>query len=95
MEIGPAPAIMSDAQVPYTRALLAAAPKLASGDRARLAPIEGGPPDRGSLPKGCPFAQRCPRAGPRCQSEVPPMRTTDREGPAHSYACWHPEGGAR
>lgn len=93
MEIGPASAIMSDAQVPYTKALLAAAPKLASRDRERLAPLEGGPPSQVNLPIGCRFAPRCPAAGPRCRSEAPPLRAVEGDGGRHFFACWNPEGG--
>ncbi|QUI34349.1 dipeptide/oligopeptide/nickel ABC transporter permease/ATP-binding protein [Streptomyces alfalfae] len=48
---------------PYTRALLAASPRLrdtGTGDRAPLATIPGRPPAPAARPSGCAFAARCP-----------------------------------
>ena len=70
---------------PYTQGLLASLPAR-SGDR--LTPIAGAPPSLISLPKGCPFAARCPHVFDKC-SEPPPL--TDVGGdPRHQSACWLP-----
>src|ERR1041385_6219107 len=44
---------------PYTLGLLRSVPRLDEPRRARLAPIEGQPPDLTRLPPGCAFAPRC------------------------------------
>jgi oligopeptide/dipeptide ABC transporter ATP-binding protein len=51
------------ARHPYTRALLAASPRLeepGTGERAPLATIPGRPPAPADRPSGCAFADRCP-----------------------------------
>ena len=55
---------------PYTRALLAANPALASGEEA-LPTIEGTVPKPGSWPEGCHFRTRCPLAGAGCDQPIP------------------------
>jgi ABC-type dipeptide/oligopeptide/nickel transport system ATPase component len=37
---------------------------------------------------GCPFCDRCPRALPRCQGEMPAL--LPMESPEHRAACWNP-----
>ncbi len=72
---------------PYTRALLAATPRIAlnaAGERARIEPIPGTPPDPLLQPAGCSFAPRCVSRFERCV-ERPPLR----DGPAGDRAaCW-------
>ena len=70
---------------PYTLGLLRSVPRLDEPRRARLAPIEGQPPDVTRLPPGCSFAPRCSFRVARCTQEVPPLETV--EG-AHRSACW-------
>ncbi|MDR2136342.1 MAG: dipeptide/oligopeptide/nickel ABC transporter ATP-binding protein, partial [Treponema sp.] len=61
---------------PYTRALLAASPRFGSHySRSRLPTIPGKVADPAAPPPGCPFAPRCPEAGPECQAGIPPFRT--------------------
>jgi peptide/nickel transport system ATP-binding protein len=69
---------------PYTRALLAAVPRLDS-DIERLETIPGQPPSLDSLPVGCPFADRCPLVTARCRTTYPPLVTV---GEGHVAACW-------
>jgi len=69
---------------PYTLGLLRSVPRLDEPRRARLAPIEGQPPDLTRLPPGCAFAPRCAYRVERC-SEAPPLAAVDE---AHSSACW-------
>lgn len=68
---------------PYTKGLLASLPK--PGQTERLEPIGGQPPNLHQLPNGCAFAERCPYAMEKCQSELPPL--TEREA-GHRVACW-------
>ena len=69
---------------PYTRALLAAVPKLQPGNRQRTPSLPGDPPSPLNLPSGCRFHTRCPRAEPICTREAPPLREV---GPGHLAAC--------
>jgi len=70
---------------PYTLGLLRSVPRLDEPRRARLAPIEGQPPDVTRLPPGCSFAPRCSFRVARCTQEVPPLETVEN---AHRSACW-------
>ena len=71
---------------PYTLGLLRSVPRLDEPRRARLAPIEGQPPDLTRLPAGCAFAPRCAFRVERCGHEVPPLTRVD--GGGHVSACW-------
>jgi peptide/nickel transport system ATP-binding protein len=69
---------------PYTRALLAARPRI--GDRSPLAAIPGAPPSPLGLPPGCAFYPRCPvRADARCATELPPLAPVGREHLARTF----------
>ena len=66
--------IFSTPRHPYTRALLAAIPRLtedAADDGA--AAITGDPPSPLRIPAGCRFRTRCPMAQPRCEKEDPAL----------------------
>ncbi|GGR53206.1 ABC transporter ATP-binding protein [Streptomyces roseolus] len=69
---------------PYTRGLLDSVPRLDRLGKS-LVPITGAPPLPSSVPAGCAFHPRCPRAEPRCGSEAPPFRTLSPAG--HRSAC--------
>ncbi|WP_210410198.1 ABC transporter ATP-binding protein [Nesterenkonia sp. NBAIMH1] len=84
--------LFSNVQMPYTKALLGAVPQLTTVPHSKLTVIGGHPPDLSSLPQGCPFAPRCPRATDVCTEEEPPLA---QQNDQHSYACWHPVGGQR
>jgi len=71
---------------PYTEGLFASLP--ASGNaRERLTPIKGAPPSLIGLPKGCPFATRCPYVFDRCWAESPPLVQVFDDA-AHKSACF-------
>ena len=87
VEHGPVDRLLKDPSHPYTRGLLESMPDLAAGhDRLPLG-IPGQPPDLGSLPRGCAFAERCAFSGARCRDERPTLAAT---GPATQVACWYP-----
>jgi peptide/nickel transport system ATP-binding protein len=70
---------------PYTRGLLASAPRRAASRRSRLPEIPGMVPSlRRSVP-GCAFAPRCPIAIARCHVEQPPMLEL---AASQRAACW-------
>jgi oligopeptide/dipeptide ABC transporter ATP-binding protein len=71
---------------PYTLGLLRSVPRLDEPRRARLAPIEGQPPDLTRLPRGCAFAPRCAYRVARCE-EAPPLAPAVGAA-GHVAACW-------
>jgi oligopeptide/dipeptide ABC transporter ATP-binding protein len=73
------------ARHPYTRALLASVPNLATDRTQPLPTIPGRPADPARLPAGCAFAPRCPLADARCRTDDPPLQADG----AGRVACWH------
>lgn len=71
---------------PYTRLLTACTPG-ANGQVVNFYP-KGTMPSPMNRPKGCVFANRCPLAGARCQSEVPPLQEVL---PGRCAACFEAE----
>jgi peptide/nickel transport system ATP-binding protein len=83
MERGPVTEIYTHSHNPYTRGLLASLPKITASGETRLTPIVGAPPSLLSVPSGCPFHPRCPRAEEVCPRVDPPLQPI---GPIRS-AC--------
>jgi oligopeptide transport system ATP-binding protein len=76
---------------PYTRALLAAAPRPdPERKRVRLV-LQGDAPSAIDPPPGCAFHPRCPRAlKGTCDVETPSLTETS-PGSGHKVACWNPD----
>jgi oligopeptide/dipeptide ABC transporter ATP-binding protein len=71
---------------PYTRGLMRAIPSVAPGGaRGDLYEISGVVPSLLSLPPGCSFNPRCPRAEDICREKTPELREL---APGHRVACW-------
>jgi peptide/nickel transport system ATP-binding protein len=90
VEDGPAQAVFTDPQHPYTEALAAAFPQI--GDqRFRRAPsgLGGDPPDPQMLPIGCTFHPRCPKAFEDCPTIDPVLYPA---GDGRGAACLLVEG---
>ena len=68
---------------PYTRALLAAAPRL-DGAPDTAPPLQGDPPSLRAVPAGCRFHPRCALATADCAVTPPP---TEAAAPGHQVAC--------
>ncbi|GAA1977745.1 ABC transporter ATP-binding protein [Kitasatospora viridis] len=85
VETAPVDELFSAPRHPYTLGLIGAVPRL---DRTGgpLVPIPGQPPALSDLPPGCPFAPRCPLAGPDCLTAEPPLAGGAGDG-AHLAAC--------
>jgi peptide/nickel transport system ATP-binding protein len=84
VERGPVAEVLRAPIHPYTRGLLDSLPALATPGQ-KLAQIPGSTPSLLSLPPGCPFAPRCPRASDVC-STAPPLVGDAR----HGALCHHP-----
>jgi peptide/nickel transport system ATP-binding protein len=84
VEVGPAEALFTGAQHPYTQALLSSMPSMDPGRRTLLSPLSGDPPSPIDPPPGCRFHTRCPHAEPVCSRSAPHMTTT---GAQHHVAC--------
>ncbi len=85
MEHGSTREVFKETRHPYTRALLAAIPRLERKPHEPLAAIGGTLPDPVLRPPGCSFAPRCPRAEAGClvARDPLPARADD-----HLSACW-------
>ena len=80
VEFGEARQIYSDAQHPYTQALIAATPTLGG---VMPQSIPGAPPDLARPGTACRFAPRCARAFEKCARDPPEIRNDS------GYArCW-------
>lgn len=69
---------------PYTQGLLTSIPSLAKKPKTILPTIEGNVPSLLNMPKGCRFADRCPRVENICRETVPLERNAGRN---HVAAC--------
>jgi len=83
VESGTAGDIFHDPGHPYTRGLLDSIPR--PGQRQKLSPIPGRPPDLINPPQGCAFWPRCGQAMLICR-ELPPQ-ATNLAG-SHQVCCW-------
>ncbi len=72
--------------MPYTMGLLGAVPRSDRERNSRLVPIPGSPMNLVNMPKGCPFAPRCPLATDICRTTEPPMEPVPGR-PGQFVAC--------
>lgn len=86
VEEAPVKEIYANPRHPYTLGLLKSIPRLDEARKTKLTPIDGLPPDLIALPKGCPFAPRCPYVIEKCLEENPPLMVTTST--RHRSACW-------
>jgi peptide/nickel transport system ATP-binding protein len=84
VETGTVDDIFYRPRMPYTLGLLGSLPRPDQGAHQPLTPIEGNPPSLVNLPKGCPFAPRCPLRMEKCMQEEPELV---QHGGAHAAAC--------
>jgi peptide/nickel transport system ATP-binding protein len=83
VESGTAERVFGRPTHPYARGLLTAVPRLDRGRSAKLATIDGAPPNLLDPPSGCRFRPRCRFAIEKCLQE-PPFVTVE---PGHVAAC--------
>jgi len=85
MEKGSVNDIFYNPQHPYTKGLHQSIPKDVVGQKERLVPIAGSPPDLLNPPKGCPFSPRCKHAMEIClEKPAPAYIVSDTQ----VSACW-------
>ncbi|BBO67515.1 ABC transporter ATP-binding protein [Desulfosarcina alkanivorans] len=76
---------------PYTRALMAATPKVEKAARGIRTPLKGELPSPLDPPTGCTFHKRCPHMTDVCTQERPALRLLENR----QVACHHAESIAR
>ena len=91
VEIAEVNELFSNPQHPYTVGLMKAVPSIdaiasATGAPERLTEIPGVVPALAALPRGCAFADRCPRALDKCRTAKPEL---EEKRPRHWAACWN------
>jgi oligopeptide/dipeptide ABC transporter ATP-binding protein len=87
VEIGPAAAVGSDPQMPYTQALLSAVPTphpALERERQRVV-LTGDVPSPAAVPSGCRFRTRCPYAFEPCPDVDPALQPVG--APGQRAAC--------
>ena len=76
--------IFTNAQHPYTEALLAAVPVPDPAIKRKKIVLQGDVPSPVKPPSGCHFHTRCPYAVERCKVDVPSLREI---APGHQVSC--------
>ncbi|HSS62929.1 MAG TPA: dipeptide/oligopeptide/nickel ABC transporter permease/ATP-binding protein [Gammaproteobacteria bacterium] len=90
VEVGSTTEVLNTPAHPYTHKLIDCVPK--PGERRRLDTIEGLPPSVNRLPRGCAFADRCPKAEADCRRqeiELTPLTM------GRAVRCIHPVDSGR
>ncbi len=84
--------LYSQPRHPYTFGLFESLPEMHAAGSERLREIPGTVPNPLHFPEGCRFHTRCHKAGPECETDVPPLTDAASLGGAaeHFYACHHP-----
>jgi peptide/nickel transport system ATP-binding protein len=85
VEVGSSKVLFSKGLHPYTYLLINSFPSIL-GDKRRIEPLEGIPPDLANPPTGCRFHPRCPLATDECEKTRPPF---EEHGKRHFVACYH------
>jgi oligopeptide/dipeptide ABC transporter ATP-binding protein len=87
VETGAADQLFAQPRHPYTLGLLQSVPRLDTGRKQRLQPIEGAPRNMLSPPRECPFAPRCRYEVEQSRQELPQLVEIE---PGHHVACFNP-----
>ena len=85
VEMGPAKDVFARPTHPYTRTLLAAAPRLSGRRASGPSLVRGDPPNPALVLPGCAFFDRCPLAEGACQDAAPRLESV---AAGHEVACY-------
>jgi peptide/nickel transport system ATP-binding protein len=88
VESGPVEDVFAPPFHPYTEALLSAVPVPDPEAQVARIVLEGALPSASAVPRGCPFATRCPRKVGAVCDETPPPEQEPRHG--HRIRCHIP-----
>ena len=88
VEDQPTEELFTNPRHPYTRALLAAAPKMTVRKAPGQSALAGEVPKAHGHLQGCPFASRCVRAEARCRVSTPALDGPDRSHAAACHFAW-------
>jgi peptide/nickel transport system ATP-binding protein len=86
VEVAPTERLFARPNHPYTQALLGSAMTIAPGSGVPPPLLRGSMPSLSSLPQGCRFHPRCPKAWDVCGAESPPRRQTQ----SAEFECHQP-----
>ncbi len=78
MEAGPTEEVLTKPAHPYTRALMAAVPRVSSEPSQRRLHLSGDIPSPANPPSGCRFHTRCAFAEERCGKTEPPLEQSGK-----------------
>jgi oligopeptide transport system ATP-binding protein len=87
VEEAPTEELFANPRHPYTRALIAAAPRIGGGKRKPGAAPKGDVPSPLHPPSGCSFHPRCPLAQNICRGNTPELQTVSGQAD-HKTACY-------
>ena len=85
VEEGEAADVLQSPKHPYTKALMAAAPRVEADGKRTVLRLAGEVPSALNPPKGCHFHPRCPHCLEKCRLETPPVKELPN---GQRVCCW-------
>ena len=85
VEEGEAADVLQSPKHPYTKALMAAAPRVEADGKRTVLRLAGEVPSALNPPKGCHFHPRCPHCMDKCRLETPPVKELPN---GQRVCCW-------
>ena len=85
VEEGAAADVLETPKHPYTKALMAAAPRVEADGKRTVLRLAGEVPSALNPPKGCHFHPRCPHCTEKCRLETPPVKELAN---GQLVCCW-------